>query len=235
MTYRDLTDTLSVGRSTEVRITIPEGATIADIDAILTRQGLIEGGEFRRCTVNCDFDLPYDSLEGFLYPSTYYENPDKFTVRDFITRLHNTLKTQIKPLQDEIDQSERTFEQIMIVASMVEREANLIEEMPIIAEIIWKRLDESIILGIDATTRYDLGDWKRPLTTADFQVDSPYNTRNRLGLPPTAISNPSLDAITAAVRPATTDYYYYLHDPRGQIHYGQTLADHQANKRKYLQ
>ena len=117
---------------------------------------------------------------------------------------------------------------------MIEREANLDAEMPMIADVLWKRLDEGIHLGVDATTRYELNEWKRPLYTADFQKDSPYNTRKKYGLPPTAISNPGIKAIRAAVYPKKNKYYYYLHDRKGQIHWGKTHDDHVRNKQQYL-
>jgi hypothetical protein len=95
--------------------------------------------------------------------------------------------------------------------------------MPQVADVLWKRLDERIHLGVDATTRYELNDWKRPLYTEDFEKDTPYNTRRNYGLPPTAISNPGLPAIKAAIFPEETPYYYYLHDRKGQIHFAKDL------------
>ncbi len=90
-------------------------------------------------------------------------------------------------------------------------------------------------LGVDATTRYALNDWKRSLTSADFETDSPYNTRKRKGLPPTAIANPGIEALRAAVYPQASDYYYYLHDSSGKVHFSKTLEEHVQNKQKYLE
>jgi UPF0755 protein len=236
LTFSEIAEILQHGKSEEVRITIPEGSTIAQIDALLAKKLLIEPGEFIACTNFCDLGFRISSLEGYLFPSTYFENPKTFTSKKFIQRLYNTFQQQTKPLMRKIQESGRTLNETVIVASMIEREAfgDDLEEKQEIADVIWKRLDERIHLGIDATTRYELNEWKRPLYTEDFDSDSPYNTRRNLGLPPTAISNPGLDSLKAAANPISTEYYYYLHDNTGQVHFGRTLEEHNANKRKYL-
>lgn len=236
LTFSEIIEVLQHGKSEEIRITIPEGSTIAQVDALLAKKSFITPGDFIDCTNFCDLGFRISSLEGYLFPSTYFENPKSFTSKKFVQRLYNTFQQQTKGLMKEIQESGRTLKEVVIVASMIEREAfgDNLEEKREIADVIWKRLDERIHLGIDATTRYELDEWKRPLYTEDFQSDSPYNTRRNLGLPPTAISNPGLDSLKAAVRPISTEYYYYLHDNTGQVHFGRTLDDHNANKRMYL-
>lgn len=229
-------DYLLHGKSSELKVTIPEGSTIKQIDQILAKKSLIQAGEFEECANFCDLGFQIDSLEGFLFPSTYYENIDNFTSKKFIQRLYNTFRQQIKPLRKKISESGRTLNEIVIVASMIEREAfgDSEAEKALIADVIWKRLDERIHLGIDATTRYELNEWKRPLYTEDFAKKSPYNTRLNYGLPPTAISNPGLKSIKAAISPTPNEYYYYLHDLNGKIHFGKTLEEHNRNKYNYL-
>lgn len=236
LTFSEMAEILQHGKSEEVRITIPEGSTISQIDVLLAKKLLITPGEFIECTNFCDLGFRVSSLEGYLFPSTYFENPKTFTSKKFIQRLYNTFQGQTKSLMGKIQESGRTLNETVIVASMIEREAfgDNLEEKREIADVMWKRLDERIHLGIDATTRYELDEWKRPLYTEDFQSDSPYNTRRNLGLPPTAISNPGLDSLKAAVSPISTEYYYYLHDNTGKVHFGRTLEDHNANKRMYL-
>lgn len=234
LTFAEIAEILQHGKGQEIKITIPEGYTIAQIDDLLAKKSLIQAGEFKECASFCDFSFSLPSLEGYLYPSTYYVNPKTFSEKLFISRLYNTFRQQIAPLQPALQNSKRTLDQIVIMASMIEREAFSDEEMPIIAGILWKRLDEGMQLGVDATTRYELNEWKRPLYTEDFEKDSPYNTRRQYGLPPTAISNPSIEAFKAALSPQTTEYYYYLHDTSGQIRYGRTLDEHVQNKQKYL-
>ncbi len=236
LTFQEIVDILQNGKSKEQKITIPEGSTIADIDAILAKKSLIKPGEFQTCAGTCTLSFRVPMLEGYLYPSTYFVNPKHFDSRRFIERLYKNFQIQIAPFKEDIAKSGRTLDEIVRVASMVEREAfgDSLEEKKKIAGIMWKRLDENIPLGIDATTRYELGEWDRPLYTDDFESNSGYNTRRNLGLPPTAISNFSMDAFEAAVRPEKTEYYYYLHDRNGKIHFGKTLEDHNRNKRNYL-
>lgn len=236
LTYAEVFEILQTGKSKEMKVTIPEGSTIKQIDDILARKNLIRPGEFEQCTNTCTFSFRVGSFEGYLFPSTYFINPQTFTVKGFIKRLYDNFQVHFSKYKADITAAGRTFEQVIIVASMIEREAfgDSLEEKKIISGIIWKRLDEGIHLGIDATTRYELNDWKRPLYTEDFQTNSPYNTRRTLGLPPTAISNPSMDSIKAAVYPQDSPYYYYLHDRTGKIRFGETNADHVKNKEKYL-
>lgn len=236
LTFSEVADVLQHGKSAEIRITIPEGSTIAQIDAILSKKSLIESDDFIACTNFCDLGFRVSSLEGYLFPSTYYVNPKTFTSKKFVQRLYNTFQQQTSDLMRKVQESGRTLNEVVIVASMIEREAfgDNLEEKRKIADVIWKRLDERIHLGIDATTRYELNEWKRPLYTEDFDSDSPYNTRRTLGLPPTAISNPGNDSLSAAVDPLATEFYYYLHDNSGQVHFGRTLEEHNVNKREYL-
>ena len=237
LTFEEIAnDYLLHGKSSELKVTIPEGSTIKQIDAILAKKSLIKAGEFEECANFCDLGFRIDSLEGFLFPSTYYENVANFTSKKFIQRLYNTFNLQIKPLRNKISESGHTLNQIVIVASMIEREAfgSNLAEKELIADVIWKRLAEGIHLGIDATTRYELNEWKRPLYTQDFAKNSPYNTRRTIGLPPTAISNPGIDSLKAAISPRKNKYYYYLHDMNGKIYFGETLEDHNRNKYNYL-
>ncbi len=230
----EISEILQHGKSSEMKITIPEGSTIAQIDSILSRKSLIEPGEFEHCASFCDLNFKVDFVEGFLFPSTYFVNPKAFSAKGFIERLHANFNIKVASFRSAISNSSRSLSELVIVASMIEREANLKLEMPKISDVIWKRLDEGIALGIDATTRYELNEWKRPLYTEDFETSSPYNTRKNRGLPPTAISNFSVDAFEAALLPEKNDFYYYLHDRNGTIHFATDLAGHNGNKRKYL-
>lgn len=236
LTFAEVAEMIQSGRSTEIKVTLPEGSTIKQIDAILAKKNLIKIGDFEDCANTCDLGFRIENLEGYLFPSTYFVNVNSFSSKKFIQRLYQNFQIQIEPFQRDIQQSGRTLNDFVIVASMIEREAfgDSLDEKKMIADVIWKRLDERIHLGIDATTRYELNDWKRPLYTEDFQSDSPYNTRRSYGLPPTAISNPSMASFEAAVRPTANVYYYYLHDKTGKIRFGKTLEDHNRNKEKYL-
>jgi UPF0755 protein len=234
LTFAEISELLQHGRSEEIRITIPEGYTIAQIDELLAKKTLIEPGEFEECTNFCDLGFRIASLEGYLFPSTYNVHFQNFSSKTFIQRLYNTFQQQIAPLRPEIEASGRSLNDIVIMASMIEREAFIDSEMPLISDVLWKRIDEGIPLGVDATTRYELNEWNRPLYTQDFESDTPYNTRRVRGFPPTAISNPGIKSLEAAVRPESNPYYYYLHAPDGQIYFGETHDDHVRNKELYL-
>jgi len=101
---------------------------------------------------------------------------------------------------------------VVTIASMIEREVQVPKERPLVAAVIYNRLDDGEPLGIDATLRYEVG-FDKPLTESQLESDSPYNTRINTGLPPTPIGNPGLDALEAAARPANVDYKYYVIKP----------------------
>ena len=132
---------------------------------------------------------------------------------------------------------------VVTLASIVEREARLAEERPIIAAIFLKRLRQGMPLEADPTVQYALGSdpqsvaaygyWKKDLTQRDLEVDSPYNTYRRTGLPPGPIANPGLDAITAVIRPAQTNYLYFVAKEDGSHAFAETLEEHLRNIELY--
>jgi UPF0755 protein len=122
------------------------------------------------------------------------------------------------------------------MASIIEEEARTEETRRTIAGILWKRLDNGWPLQVDAAFAFVNGKKKSSeLTVEDLAIKSPYNTYANKGLPPTPISNPGLDAISATIRPIATKYYFYLSDDDGNMHYAVTNAEHEANKAKYLE
>ncbi len=235
---KKIAQALAEGKSEEMAVTILEGWTNKQIAGYLEEAGLTTADGFLSCAASCEFVfdfLPAGYVEGYLYPDTYFVNPATFSEERFITRLIRTLENKLSA--DDwaaVEDSGRTFEEIMIMASIVEREERDPDERPTVAGILWDRFDNNVGLGADATVLYALGRTKGGLTYDDLQVDSPYNTRKYRGLPPTPISNPGLSSIHAALYPEKTDYFYYLHDSDGEVHYAETLEEHNANKRKYL-
>ncbi len=235
---KQIADALIEGGSNEVVVTLLEGWTIEQMAEYLEKNDLTTAESFLDCVKNCVFDfnfLPDGYLEGYLYPDTYFVDPAAFDDQAFITRLISTLESR---LTDEdwqaVKDSGYSFEQIMIMASIIEREERVKAEQPTIAGILWDRFDNAVGLGADATVLYALGRTKGGLSYQDLQVDSPYNTRKYRGLPPTPIANPNISSIRAAIYPKRTDYFYYLHDAEGEVHYAETLDEHNENKRKYL-
>ncbi len=204
-----------------VRITIPEGSTIGDINKIFQRTGF------------ANFAITDKGLEGYLFPDTYL-----FLIDDeqdaIIAKMAENLKNKTGELEKAIKNSGRNFNQILKMASLLEKEAAKPEDRKIISGILWKRLDKKMALQVDATLDYALNKNTYELTTDDLRKDNPYNTYTRRGLPPTPICNPGLDAIKAAIFPTKSVYWYYLSDRAGNTYYAKTFEEHKLNKAKYL-
>jgi len=229
------------------RITIREGLR-ADEIAVLLEEKLKEEYPETTFTAEAFLSLVTDknyinskgftaltTLEGLLFPDTY-EISLTSTPETMMDLLLSTFEKKVTdPLSTEIGNSNLPLEKIIIVASLLEKEATgNLEEKQMISDIIRRRLSEGWFLNIDATILYEKKDWKYPLTLADTKVDGPFNTYTRKGLPPTAISNPGYNSFLAAVTPKSNSYWYYLHDSNGTIRYAKTLSEHQQNINKYL-
>lgn len=225
--------------SEDVSFTVVEGWRIRDIDAALAAQGLIEPGAYQALADSESLELPFPidspSLEGYLYPETYeVPPPGHFDCEAFIERQLHEFDTLFRqPHAD--DFGKHSLKDVVIVASMVEREEGNPAERPVVAGILWKRLDHGWQLGVDATSRYSLAEWndRKAFLKKLRDPDDPYNTRLNKGLPPTAIGNPSLSSLEAALKPVDSDYWYYLHDKDGVLHGARTSAEHEANRKKY--
>lgn len=178
--------------------------------------------------------------EGYLYPDTYLlpVSANESAVAAILTRTFDQKVTQT--LQTEIDQSGKSLEQIVTLASLIEREARSETARKMVSGILWNRLNADWPLQIDATLQYAQGYnpqtqswWDSPLAN-DKDIDSPYNTYQNIGLPPGPICSPSLSSIQAALKPTPSDYWFYLTGNDNQMHYAQTLADHNANINQFL-
>jgi len=230
---------IASGNTANVTLTIPEGYTLAQIAEQVGQKNIASADDFLKI-VN-DFPSDYDflqlrpegkkSLEGFLFPDTYrlIKGDPVLAVRQMLDNFGSKYRSDIKP-----DLGERNLYEVLIIASMIEREAQKEEDRYLISGVIYNRLNAGVRLDIDATVRYVINNWKDPLTQKDLGVDSPYNTRRYSGLPPGPICNPGLAAIKAAINPTVHKYYYYLTDAEGITHYAKTLAEHNANKVNYL-
>ncbi len=257
MSTRGIIEMLVSGKSQEFSVTIPEGFTVADIDRLLASKGLGKEGDIVDCAFHCDFStfefLPTpilnpspkgggetglrvgSRLEGYLFPDTYSMSPSDYVPKFFLERmLGNFRKRIVTPYASEAKREGMTFGGFVTMASLVEAESRHAEERAFIAGILWKRLQNRVVLGVDATTRYVLGKRTESLTKADVETDSPYNTRRRQGLPPSPICNGGESSFLAALRPKDSKYWYYLHDPKGVIHYAVTNDEHNLNKARYL-
>lgn len=208
------------------KITIPEGANVFEIATILDRR--LDGfntSEFIRLA---------RPREGYLFPDTYFflGGSEPQAVVDI---MEHTFWKKISELEKEIDESGKSIGDIVTMASLIEREASSADERKMISGILWKRIDEEMLLQVDAAFAYVNGKNSFTLTKNDLtSTSSPYNTYTNLGLPPGPIANPGLDAIEAALYPEESTYYFYLHGGDGEIRYASTYAQHKANIKAYL-
>jgi len=222
---------------TQVWVTIPEGLRHEEI-AIRLGNGLGLTGTEYTDFVN-SFIKKARVSEGYLFPDTYLV-PKDLTASKAVDVMLGVFSSQTKDLS-----KTGNFAKALIVASLVEREAKTDAERPVVAGIIYKRLDAGWPLQIDASVQYAVATAKCSknvfsckfwdgLTKADLGINSAYNVYKYKALPPTPICNPGLASIKAAVNPETSDFWFYLHDAKGGIHYAKTVEEHNANIRQYL-
>ncbi|PIR70353.1 MAG: endolytic transglycosylase MltG [Candidatus Niyogibacteria bacterium CG10_big_fil_rev_8_21_14_0_10_42_19] len=248
-----LTDTSS--SADLLPVTIREGETLNKIGAIFEKWRIFSAVDFLRLTgfsavgdwqnkptitknLEQQFILLSDkpehaTLEGYLFPDTYFFPPSISPIDAIKVMLHNfDQKISLETREEMVRRGKGVFE-VIILASILEKEAFDGEDGRIISGILWKRLEIGMPLQADATIVYVL-DKNTPLTLDDLEFDSPYNTYKYAGLPSGPISNPGLDAINSAVYPQDSSYWYYLHDKQGKAHYAETFEEHKLNKAKYL-
>jgi UPF0755 protein len=227
------------GRPPIVWVTIPEGFTAAQIAARLAQAGLFSAKTFLRFARAqrpplSGFQARASGLEGYLFPDTY-----QFRRTASPADVANTMTERfVAQLPHDYRSAARrqgySVAQIVTIASMVEREAKIDSERPLIASVIYNRLHLGMPLEIDATIEYALPQYKPVLSFADLAVDSPYNTYKHTGLPPGPISNPGKPSLDAAFHPASTPYLYYVAEGNGHHAFSETLEEQQANERRYL-
>ena len=174
--------------------------------------------------------------EGYLFPDTYLLDLN-YTGIDVVHRMQNQFNEKTADLFKEAEKNNIRNDTLIVLASIIQREAANEEEMPLIAGVIWNRWLKDMPFEIDATIQYALGkpgNWWPIIKPEDYKIDSPYNTYIYKGRPPTPICNPGLAAISAVIHSEETDYLYYLHDENGQIHLAKTYEEHLENIKKYL-
>lgn len=208
-----------------VRITIPEGMKGDQIDAIVDA-ALPQKSEVVTASA-------YDEHIGYLFPDTYFV-PEEFTELEFIELMQKTFSEKTAGLLSNRGTSTLSDSDVIILASILEREANSKESMRIVAGILLKRLSINMPLQVDATLDYLLDKESSELTLEDLEIDSPYNTYLHRGLPPTPIANPGLTAIEAVLSPLESTHLYYLTAPDGTFYYADTFEEHKLNKERYL-
>lgn len=207
-------------------VTIPEGFTVRQIAERMA-------ATFPHVSKK-EFIALAEKREGFLFPDTYefFLGVNEQTI---IQTMRQNFHEKAAPLKGEIRKDpEHTLREVIIMASILEEEAQTTRDRRIVAGILWHRISIGMPLQVDATFKYLLGKTSYELTLDDLKIKSPYNTYLHKGLPIGPISNPGLDAIKAAMHPIKTEYLFYLSDKKGNLHYGETLEEHQRLKNKYV-
>jgi len=227
---------------TQIRVTIPEGYTRRQIAALAAADGLRGSYLVASRPSDAHFDprrygasSDVHTLEGFLFPATYFafaHAQSSMLVADQLSAFAQNF--------DQLDFARAraaglTRYDVLIIASMVEREAQVPGDRAKVAAVIYNRLRAGMTLGIDATLRYGLNDNSHPLTASQLALDTPYNTRLHHGLPPTPIANPGLASMIAAAHPAQVSYLYYVNKPGtcGQLAFSTTYAQFLADVAAY--
>ena len=222
-------------------ILVPEGWTSFDIAEEIQDQGICDREQFLAATHNTSLISNIapraQSLEGFLFPSTY-----EFTRHNSCEQVAKRMVENFKAVWDSIRSSDSeplpgglTPIQIVTLASLVERETPDAEERPLVAGVFYNRLRKGYPLQCDPTVQYALALEGHPIKDVkpqDLKVDSPYNTYTHTGLPPGPIANPGEASLRAALAPATTDYLYFVANDEGGHFFARTLAEHDRNVKK---
>jgi UPF0755 protein len=233
MDVRQLLERLTTGELSYFTVTFPEGTTIKDIARILAKKGLVNEQDFVESVQNPDFAENYSDLtsktgnpEGFLFPDTYRiaegTSPEDIALMQ-IQRFRQIFTPE---MYEEAQRLKMTVAEVVTLASIIEKEAMLPEERPIISAVFHNRLRLKRPLESCATVQYALGYHKPVLTYADLEIDSPYNTYRHAGLPPAPIANPGLDSILAALYPAEVDYLYFVAKNDGSHVFSKTYNEH---------
>lgn len=207
------------------RIRIPEGATVQGMAHIFDAYLLRFDPE--------RFKVRALEHEGYLFPDTYFFLPN--ATEDMVVRaMRQNFDTKTTELTNDVEVFGKSFSHIVVMASLLEREASNTEDRRKIAGVLWNRIERNMPLQVDAAFLYTLGKGTFDLTTEDLKSDSPYNTYRYKGLPPTPIGSPSLDALRAAVTPIEHNYFFYLADRSHITHYSKTYEEHLRKKALYL-
>jgi peptidoglycan lytic transglycosylase G len=242
MSYSDAIDALTTAPAQRtITVTIPEGLSRNEISPLARQAGI--GGDYLKASVRSPDLRPNRfgaqgrarNLEGFLFPATY-ELKAGASARDLAAQQLAAFKQRIGGMDMGYARKKNlTIYDVLIIASMIEREVAVPKERPLVAAVIYNRLRDGMPLGIDATTRFALNQWTKPLTVSELENPSPYNTRINAGLPPGPIGNPGIASIRAAAHPASVDYLFYVVKPGtcGEHAFSSTEAEFSRDVGRY--
>ncbi len=247
MTMDEILIALQHGRDRPNVLTIVEGRRVEEIAGLLDKQGIAKASDFINATkMSATYNIPElngrpngSTLEGFLFPDTY-DLPKDATAQQLVQLMLRNFDKKAGGDQWSKPPQGLTAYQTLIIASIVEREAQVPSERPIIASVYENRIKQGMRLEADPTVQYGMGLqpngswWKTPVMLEEYQrVNSPYNTYTNDGLPPTPICSPGADAIKAAFQPAKTEFLFFVGKGDGTHAFAKTFEEHQANVAKY--
>lgn len=246
---KEISKVLTSGKVTNERIIrMIEGWTASEIGDYLEKERIankelflskVNATDTRNIIVNKTYtflaDKPADkNLEGYLFPDTYRIFKNSTPVQIIEKMLDNFDQKLAEEMRQDIKSNNQTIFNIVILASIIEKEVRTDSDRKIASGIFWKRMANNIPLQSDATVNYATGKHELQPSSEDLETASPYNTYKNKGLPPGPICNPSLSAIEAAIYPENTDYLYFLTKPDGTTVFSKTFEEHLENKNKYL-
>ncbi|MBI2055361.1 MAG: endolytic transglycosylase MltG [Candidatus Sungbacteria bacterium] len=244
MSSREIAERMMRGlvREQGILVTIPEGTRLTALIEMFSAAGLPQTREFgRAASAEWQEDFAFlpgrsdRSLEGYLFPDTYRFLPDA-AAGDIAATLLGTFEERVltRDLQERIRASGRTLDEVVIMASLLEREVRSNEDQQVVAGILWKRLDAGIPLQVDATVAYSTGKKSTAITAEELARESPYNTYLHAGLPFGPINSPGVRSINNALNSRATDYWFYLSKPDGETVFSKTSQEHAEAVQKFL-
>lgn len=257
MSYSALAGVLANPEQNLIKLLFREGENLRDYGAILEKGNLLDDETFQKVTgapavdyrfaktedlpqdFSADFDFladkpKYLSLEGYLFPDTYFFRPGETAENIARFMLVNFGKKLTPEIREEIKKQGKSIHEIITMASIVEAEARNLEDRKIVAGILWKRESIGMALQVDSSVNYITGGNKPAINSDEQKIDSLYNTYKYPGLPPGPINNPGIEAIEAAIYPTPSDYWFFLTGKDGKMYYAKNLDEHNENKYKYL-
>jgi len=226
----EVMDILFRGKTLKYRITIPEGSNIYQIGEIVASTGLMDKEHFVRAAFSGQttafFHVDAPSMEGFLYPDTYFLTP-RMTPLEIMAKLHDRFKhIYTGKIEQRAGEMGLSRIQVLTLASIIEKEAVSPSDKPLISSVFFNRLARGMRLQSDPTAVYGIDGFKGKIDPDDLQRESPYNTYRHNGLPPGPICNPGSDSIKAALWPARTDYLYFVSRGDGTHAFSNSLIEH---------
>jgi UPF0755 protein len=225
MSAKEIIDKLIRGKTIGFKITIIEGWDIKDIAQYLSDLKICDKEEF--------LEIAKD-YEGYLFPDTY-QMTSAMSALDIVEMMRANFDKKIsEDLRVEIEEQKKRLSDIIIMASIIEKEVQTFEDKKLVSNVLWKRIGANMPLQSCATIAYITGKHTVKISVEETQIDSPYNTYKYIGLPIGPICNPSLDSIKASIFPKENPYWYYLSTPEGETIFSKTFKEHNIAKAKYL-